>query len=424
MTFISELLQRTPIRGITAVAAIALTAALFAIAATAGSAATTGVQMGGLSTRRCEQPVEAYHAMMNNQKLALTGAEKKYLDDMMKKVSRSFAIVVLSLEEPLNHFMATAYLICRVVDNLEDCTRPLAWKQQRFQEFHRLLDEPASAPQILAIWGQESWPGLTQDELTMMRNVHGLMLWKIYAKIPERSRSVIRRWTAEMADGMLRVESPEQHPLLEVRDDIRVLAAESDYNAYCFYVAGTVGHMATELAVIHYGLADDVATRLTVACEACGRGLQKTNILKDFAEDLGRGFSYLPYTWQREAGFTPLSLAGAPVQWKKKVIDDVVRELRDATEYVLVLPYHAAGYRMASLMSLLPAYQTLLLAAEQRDILFTSEHHVKISRTTLAKCQGVAQSMLADNEAVKQYGRRLESEIDAAMAQKGATARW
>ena len=355
--------------------------------------------------------------MMSMRSLKLTDAEKKYLNDMMSKVSRSFAVVVLSLEEPLNGYLAAAYLICRVVDNIEDCTQPFAWKQQRFQEFHRLIEEPASAQQILAAWSQESWPGLTQDELAMMGKARGLMLWEIYAQIPERSRASIRRWASEMADGMLRVEDPGQHPLLEDRGGVRVLAAESDYNAYCFYVAGTVGHMATELVVVHYGLADDVAARLSASCEACGRGLQKTNILKDFAEDLGRGFSYLPYTWLREADCAPLSLAGAPVQWKKKVIDDVVRELRDATEYVLALPYHAAGYRMASLMSLLPAYQTLLLAAEQHAILFTSKHHVKISRPTLAKCQGVAQSMLTDDEAVRRYRLRLEGEIAAAMAQ-------
>ncbi len=227
----------------------------------------------------------------------------------------------------------------------------------------------------------------------------------------------IRRWAAEMADGMLRVENPDQHPLLEDRGGVRVLAAESDYNAYCFYVAGTVGHMATDLVVVHHGLADDVATKLSATCEACGRGLQKTNILKDFAKDLGRGFSYLPYTWLQEVDFAPLSLAGAPVQWKKKIIDDVVRELNDATEYVVALPYEAAGYRMASLMSLLPAYQTLLLAAKQHAILFTSEHHVKISRPTLAKCQWDAHSMLADNDAVIRYSQRLEGEIAAAMAE-------
>ena len=361
--------------------------------------------------------------MMNIQKLALTGAEKNYLNQTMNKVSRSFAIVVLSLEEPLNHFMAAAYLICRVVDNIEDCAQPFDWKRRRFEELSRLIEEPARVTDILAVWGRESWPGLTQDESAMMKKATGQTLWKIYERVPEGSRSIIRRWVTEMADGMLRLEAPDQHPLLEAQGGIRVLAAESDYNEYCYYVAGTVGHMATELAVTQYGLHEDVVTKLVATCEACGRGLQKTNILKDFAEDLGRGISYLPYTWHREADFTPLSLAGAPVQWQKKVIGDVVRELRDATEYVLALPYHAAGYRMASLMSLLPAYQTLLLAAEQHDILFTSEHHVKISRTTLAKCQGVAQSMLADNEAVKQYGRRLESEIDAAMAQGGATAR-
>ena len=350
------------------------------------------------------------------RELELTDAEKKYLDEMMNKVSRSFAIVVLNLEEPLNCYMATAYLICRVVDNIEDCDQPFAWKQQRFQEFHQLIEEPASAPQILAAWGQESWPGLTQDESEMMGQARGLSLWEIYAQIPERSRSAIRRWASEMADGMLRIEDPDQHPLLENRDGIRVLAAESDYNAYCFYVAGTVGHMATELVVDHYGLAEDVAIRLSASCEACGRGLQKTNILKDFAEDLGRGISYLPYTWHREADFAPLSLAGAPMQWKKKVIDDVARELHHAAEYVLALPYDAAGYRMASLMSLLPAYQTLLVAAKRHDTLFTAEHHVKISRPTMAKCQWDAHTMLADNDAVIRYSRRLEGELDAALA--------
>ena len=359
---------------------------------------------------------------MNIQKLELTDAEKKYLHDTMNKVSRSFSIVVPSLEGPLNTYMATAYLLGRVVDNIEDCTQPFAWKQQRFQEFHQLIEEPASAPQILALWSQESWPGLTQDESEMMGNVRGLMLWEIYAQIPERSRSIIRRWMAEMADGMLRVEDPDQHPLLEIRDGVRVLAAESDYNEYCFYVAGTVGHLTTELVVVHYGLAEDVTTKLLATCEACGRGLQKTNIVKGFAEDLGRGISYLPYTWHREADFAPLSLAGAPAWWKKKVIDDVVREMHDAAEHVLALPYDAAGYRMASLMSLLPAYQTLLLAAKRHDTLFTAEHHVKISRPTLAKCQWDAHSMLADNDAVIRYSRRLEGELDAALARPSDAA--
>ena len=353
--------------------------------------------------------------MMETPTLELTPAEKAYLADTMNKVSRSFAVVVPNMEEPLNYFMATAYLICRVVDNIEDCAHPFAWKQRRFREFSQLVEEPASALRILGVWGRESWPGLTPDEMEMMGEAAGLSLWEIYARIPERSRSSVRRWVSEMADGMVRVEDPNQRPALENLDGVRVLAEESDYNEYCFYVAGTVGHMATELVVLHYGLAEDVTIKLLASCEACGRGLQKTNIVKDFAEDLGRGVSYLPYTWHLEADCAPLSLTGAPAEWKKKVIDNVVHELHDATEYVLALPYSAAGYRMASLMSLLPAYQTMLVAARRHETLFTSQHHVKISRPTMARCRWDARNLLADNDAVKRYRQRIEAQIHDAM---------
>ena len=49
-----------------------------------------------------------------------------------------------------------------------------------------------------------------------------------------------------------------------------------------------------------------VANRLRQTCEACGRGLQKTNIVKDFTKDLDRGISYLPLTWLQEADFRDL----------------------------------------------------------------------------------------------------------------------
>lgn len=351
------------------------------------------------------------------QELELTAAEQAYLVDTMDEVSRSFAIVVRSLEEPLKSYMAAAYLICRVVDNIEDCTQPFAWKQERFHEFHQLVEEPESASKVLAAWGQQSWPGLTAAEAAMMGQLEEAdLLWKIYARIPETSRSSIRRWTSEMADGMLLIEDPDRHILVENGQGVRVLAAESDYNTYCFYVAGTVGHMATELAVIQYGLADEVAGLLAETCEACGRGLQKTNILKDFAEDLDRGVSYLPYTWHQQANLDPLTLNGAPSAWKRQVIDDVVQELHIASEYAQALPYSATGYRMASLMSLLPAYQTLLLAARQQDTLFTPKHRVKISRQTMVKCQWDAKSMLFKNDAVGRYRHRIEDEIDRVLA--------
>ncbi len=100
------------------------------------------------------------------------------------------------------------------------------------------------------------------------------------------------------------------------------------------------------------------------------------------------------------------------------VIGDIVGELRAATAYVLALPYTAAGYRMAALMSLLPAYQTLLLAAKKQETLFTPKHRVKISRPIMAKCKLDAQFLVKDNEAVRRYCDRLQAEIDASLAKR------
>ncbi len=190
-----------------------------------------------------------------------------------------------------------------------------------------------------------------------------------------------------------------------------ILQEEADYDAYCYYVAGTVGSMASELVVRQYGLPTKIADALNLRAEACGRSLQKTNIIKDFAEDLARCICYLPDNWLSEAAYQPLALEGAARDWTARVFADVLRELRGATGYVLALPYHAAGYRRASLLCLLPAYHTLLLAARRHATLFTSEHQVKISKPTMARCLADSQSLQFDNDGIRRYSHRMESAI-------------
>ena len=248
---------------------------------------------------------------------------------------------------------------------------------------------------------------------------HGLGLWEIYAHFPGSTKSIIERWVSAMIEGMKHLEDSEHPPEWVRHNGVQVLSDEVDYDRYCYFVAGTVGYMASELVVDFYRLPGSVADRLLDTCEACGRGLQKTNIIKDFPKDLGRGVSYLPERWMREVDNSPLELHGAPTQWKRMVLDNVMGELRTSVDYVLALPYSAAGYRMASLLCLLPAYQTLLLAAQHHESLFTNDHRVKISRETLAQCMLDAQSMVTDNQAILQYSRIIESAVNASFNGKG-----
>ena len=342
--------------------------------------------------------------------------QRAYLAATMDRVSRSFALVVPCLEAPLQDYFATAYLLCRALDNIEDCTRPLEWQKQRFAEFSRLLWEPDRAAERLADWETDSWPGLSEDERALMTLDGGGPLWSIYETFPARTRAILQNWIPRMAEGMEAVLDPAQPPPVVLRKGVRVLATVGAYNDYCYAVAGTVGAMGTELVIDHYGLSDGLAANLLAGSEACGRALQKTNVLKDFAEDLQRQVCYLPDEWLRDIDHAPLASAGAPAAWTAQVLGDILTELRSATGYVLDVPHRAAGYRVASLLCLLPAYETIRSAALQRTERFTAGHQIKISRSTMARCVSDAVALSTDDDAILHTCRDLETQIRDALA--------
>jgi farnesyl-diphosphate farnesyltransferase len=344
-------------------------------------------------------------------KFSQLSEQSAYLEEWMNRVSRSFAVVVSFLEEPLKSYTSIAYLICRVVDNIEDCSQTFPWKEERFNEFSVLLEKPFQAEQVFSIWKKKEWRGLTADEKQMMTFEQGSRLWQLYARLPGETRAIIRSWTLEMARGMLLMENRDQNKWMVDRGPVRVIRNENDYDRYCYYVAGTVGHLVTRLAISNYQINGTESRELLDNCEACGRGLQKTNIVKDFINDLERGVCYLPDEWLNEVGYAPLFLKGAPLSWKSKVLGNVLSELRSATDYMMALPLHAAGYRLASLLCLLPAYQTILRAAQLQDKLFTRDHYVKISRQKLSECIQDAQRMIADNDGIYQYSTQIEQAI-------------
>ena len=335
--------------------------------------------------------------------------QRAYLAATMDRVSRSFALVVPCLEDPLQDYFATAYLLCRALDNIEDCGQPLAWQKQRFAEFRRLLADPDLAPARLAEWESAAWPGLSADERALMTADGGQPLWSIYSGFPSGIRAILQTWIPLMADGMESVLDPDQPPQVVIRDDVRVLATAESYNDYCYAVAGTVGGLGTELVIEHYNVPDPLAQTLLKGSEACGRALQKTNVLKDFAEDLARRICYLPDEWLVRADHAPLALNGAPVGWIADLLGDILTELRDATAYVLDVPHHATGYRVASLMCLLPAYETVRLAAQCHTELFTADHQVKIDRPTMARCAVDAVAVATDDDAIVRMCRELEA---------------
>ncbi|MDJ0752981.1 MAG: squalene/phytoene synthase family protein [Ardenticatenaceae bacterium] len=335
-----------------------------------------------------------------------------FLHDRLNRVARTFALLPPFLEANLGAVMSAAYLVCRVVDSIEDCQESFAWKQQRFNEVRSLLSDPMQMDDILTLWTELDWPGLNPDETALMKLPDAATLWEIYGGIPDKYRQIIGFWVTEMADGMEGTLNPAAAPHVIKEGNVLVLRELEDYNKYCYYVAGTVGYLQTELLQAFYQFSDDVADTLRNYSLSFSLGLQKTNIVKDFLDDLNRGMCYLPYSWLKEVQKKPLVTQGAAPIWIQNVLVDVKNVLDEAVEYISTLPYKVNGVRQATLMCLLPAYQTILLAAEKSRLLFTQKHHVKISHKVLATCFEDAQAFSANNQLLRQYQAQIHERFE------------
>lgn len=361
---------------------------------------------------------------MQGIRLWLTREQRRFLADAMRRVSRSFARMTPCLEAPLDDVVATAYLVCRLADCVEDCDAALAWKRERFAELRATLAAPDIAATAMAAWTGAAWEGLTSDESALARLGGASPLWPIYAAFPVAARAAFELRIGEMIEGMIGTLDPDASPRWIDRGAIRALATAADYDRYCEYVAGTVGDLLTDLAALHYGLDESVVATLRTHARAAGRGLQKTNILKDFPADLRRGVCYLPAAWTRQVEDAPLGLRGAPPAFAAAVLADALADLDALAAFLDAVPPSATGFRLGLLVCLLPAQATAQQAARELPSLFTPSHDLKISRQSFQRCLLDARSLAVDAHAAARTIAARRAEIAGQMNERSGCGRF
>ncbi len=153
------------------------------------------------------------------------------------------------------------YAFCRLVDDIADGPAPL-------EEKHAALD--AWRARIAALERGEANEPVTRV-LREARAAFGL-----------RAQDFL-----DVIDGMaMDAEAPIIAP------------ARAELDLYCDRVASAVGRLSVRAFGDGSADADEVAHHL-------GRALQLTNILRDLAEDAGRGRLYLPLEWLEAEGVPP-----------------------------------------------------------------------------------------------------------------------
>jgi farnesyl-diphosphate farnesyltransferase len=183
------------------------------------------------------------------------------------------------------------------------------------------------------------------------------------------------------------------------RENLRGVATMDQMDRYCYFVAGVVGEMLTELFCLHSEAIARRREELLSLAVSFGQGLQMTNILKDVWEDLGRGACWLPRSVFDQHGFDLATVDETPdrtgfVTAMDELVGIARGHLSNALRYVLLIPKYETGIRSFCLLALGMAALTLRKIHRCPD--FTAGSQVKITR------RSVGATLTATNVAVRQ----------------------
>ena len=293
-----------------------------------------------------------------------------YQGHILQGVSRTFALTIPQLPPPLSTVVSNAYLLCRIADTIEDDKDlPLEAKRAFAEQFIKVVGGTEAAADFATALHPKLSSSATADEKDLIQNTAAVI--RITHSFNSRQRKALQTCVRLMAEGMSRYqESNVQHGLKDM----------ADMDSYCYFVAGVVGEMLTELFCDHCGEIDQRRKELMPLAISFGQGLQMTNILKDIWDDQKRNMCWLPRDIfaQYDVDLSNLKNNVGFQQGLEHLLGVAHAHLANALRYTLLLPKKETGLRRFCLWALGMALLTLNKINAHRD--FTSGDQVKISR--------------------------------------------
>lgn len=324
--------------------------------------------------------------------------DEAFCREQLPRVSRTFALSIEALPERLQNAVRLAYLMCRVVDTIEDAAIAPDDRTALFDAFDRLLADPGADP--------APFEGLaTRVELAGERPDGVLCrragaVFRAFGRLPSEQAVAVALQVREMSEGMREYSAKA--------DSCGGLAISdvADLERYCDFVAGTVGRMLTALFELDVSsLSGATRSALWARASRFGLGLQMVNVVKDIAADFERGVCFLPTSLAERHGVSLRDVL-APDQREAalRVVGDVCRTAREhlaeAIEYTLLWPVpEGAHVRLFCAVPLALALATLAEVERSEDTLVRGREP-KVSRETVAKIFSEAHAAVGDDGAL------------------------
>ncbi len=310
---------------------------------------------------------------------------------VLPRVSRSFALVIRWLPRPLDDTVMVAYLLCRIADTLEDSRLPVP-------ERRRLLEGFASSLEA----GRPAIPESGYPEMYRCLMARTDEILAAYRALPGPARDVLRSRVTEMCAGMSRWIDRE-------------IVTLADQDEYCYYVAGLVGHLLTDLFRASGRVNDRDAETLAPLARDFGLALQKVNILRDLREDLQDGRCYWPRETLERHGLTAQTvLRPENVKRSLAAMDDLVADhwtyLGSALRYLTLLPASEFRVRIFCAIPLFMAVATVR-CCQGNPAVFLGPHPVKIPGRWVRAIIMRALSLGSSNDFLRSWYRRWQTGV-------------
>ncbi|MEO1052016.1 MAG: phytoene/squalene synthase family protein [Bacteroidota bacterium] len=304
-------------------------------------------------------------------------SDADFQDDMLQGVSRTFALTIPQLPPKLRHIVSNAYLLCRIVDTIEDEPEIEAkQKQELCKRFINLVGEKDNAEDFKNTLAPLLSKNTIPAEHELIKHLPRVIA--ITHAFDEDQQKALKRCIRIMADGMAYFQNHTTGEGLENLEEM---------DRYCYFVAGVVGEMLTDLFAIYSPEMKAKHTEMMDLAVSFGQGLQMTNILKDIWEDQERSACWLPKDIFEKEGFDLGNMNGTSNDNFQKGLEKLIAvahaHLENAFKYTLLIPAKEAGIRKFCLWALGMAILTLKKINHNKG--FTDSGEVKISRKSVKR---------------------------------------
>ncbi len=335
-------------------------------------------------------------------------ADYQYQLHILPQVSRTFALTIPQLPDPLYTVVGNAYLLCRIADTIEDDAALDAQRKTQFAEhFIQVVAGSADAEQF----GRELAPLLAAQTPAAERELiaHSAAVLRLTHSFTPAQQSALLRCVRIMSNGMAEFQrNADPHGL----PDMAAL------DAYCYHVAGVVGEM---LAALFCDYSPQIAVHeaeLMRLAVSFGQGLQMTNILKDLLADRERGVCWLPRSLFAKAGYDLQDFSADRfrpefVLGLRQLLGIAHGHLHNALRYVSLLPRNEKGIRRFCLWAIGMALLTLrnIERHYRTHAHFHSGESVKISRFTVKTVIAVSNALTTNDRALSFLFHRISRDL-------------